>query len=225
MIKGYPVISRDMYADFGSGDHRGTPESPGRVVTVIERSFWKTLADPQSDLEPEGSIVWGAAYHIPASHADEVHAYLEDREIDGYSAHFTPFHPSTLSHHAESTTTTTPAEPMTCMVYIGLPTNPQFLRDPAQREPDAVARVISKSRGLSGANKDYLYLLQKALDGLGLAYTDAHITDLVSRVKQLEEEEEEEEEGGGWREDETTAVLEKLESATPDEFDRSVKAR
>jgi cation transport protein ChaC len=225
-----------------STDHRGTPESPGRVVTVIERSFWETLDDPvgtfldgnsqentqginttqtnkkQKDLESSTtSTVWGAAYHIPAAYAEEVHDYLDDREIDGYTVHYTPFHPvsppssstGTTASTRTSTTVSTPSEeeeeegvteshpsiippasnsfpPITCMVYIGLPTNPQFLRDPAERNPAAVAKVISGGCGQSGKNPEYLYLLEKALEGLGLGSADGHVTDLVRRVKAVE---------------------------------------
>lgn len=72
------------------------------------------------------------------------------------------------------------------MVYIGQPTNPQFLRDPARRDPQDVASVINAGRGLSGRNTEYLYLLEKALQGLGLGTADAHVTDLVGRVKRIE---------------------------------------
>ncbi|PLB38392.1 gamma-glutamylcyclotransferase [Aspergillus candidus] len=158
-----------------STDHRGTPEVPGRVVTVIERKFWETLDDPLSHLESTDTKVWGAAYHIPASHAEEVHDYLDVREIDGYSVHYTPFHP--LANDAS---------PLTCMVYIGQPSNPQFLRDPARREQQDVAEVVVRGEGQSGKNTEYLYLLEKALEGLGLGSADGHVTDLVRRVKDLE---------------------------------------
>lgn len=72
------------------------------------------------------------------------------------------------------------------MVYIGQPSNPQFLRDPARREPQDVAEVISRGRGQSGNNTEYLYLLEKALESVGLGSADGHVTDLVRRVKAIE---------------------------------------
>ncbi|KAJ5769314.1 hypothetical protein N7520_003873 [Penicillium odoratum] len=168
-----------------STDHRGTPEQPGRVVTVIERQFWETLDDPLAQLESESDStgkVWGAAYHIPATHAEEVHDYLDEREIDGYSAHYTPFYPVS----GDGSTGELPGQDLICMVYIGQPTNPQFLREEAQREPQDVAQVISAGHGLSGKNTEYLYLLEKALEGIGLGSADVHVTDLVKRVKAIE---------------------------------------
>lgn len=130
--------------------------------------------------------MWGAAYHIPASHAEEVHDYLDEREIDGYSAHFTPFYP--VAGKIESSFTGAPVKDSICMVYIGQPTNPQFLRERAQREPQDVAQVISVGQGLSGKNSEYLFLLEKALEGIGLGSADVHVTDLVQRVKSIEAE-------------------------------------
>ncbi|PWY70392.1 ChaC-domain-containing protein [Aspergillus sclerotioniger CBS 115572] len=172
-----------------SNDHRGTPEKPGRVVTVIEREFWETLDDPLAHHETSPSAtIWGAAYHIPASHANEVRHYLDIREINGYTDHYTPFHPVLKSQGSDATEF--PTTPITCMVYIGQPTNSQFLREPAQREQQAVAEVISRSEGKSGKNAEYLFMLEKALEGLGLGNAEMHITDLVRRVKALQNEDE-----------------------------------
>lgn len=75
------------------------------------------------------------------------------------------------------------------MVYIGQPSNPQFLREPEEREPEQVAQVISARQGKSGKNSEYLYLLEKALESIGLGTADVHVTDLVRRVKAIKADE------------------------------------
>ena len=56
----------------GSPDHRGTPEAPGRVVTLLPSSA------PQDK-------VWGRVYVVPQEDKDEAIAQLTTREIAGYS--------------------------------------------------------------------------------------------------------------------------------------------
>ncbi|KAF2096943.1 ChaC-domain-containing protein [Rhizodiscina lignyota] len=142
---------------------------PGRVVTLIDLEHWRTLTDHHVSA-PER--VWGAAYHIPPEHVSEVRDYLDIREINGYSIQYTPFHRSDLTH-----------ETLNCLVYIGLPSNPQFL---GPQDPDALARHILKSKGPSGENKEYLYMLEEALEGLSSESGDEHISDLARRCKALE---------------------------------------
>jgi len=66
-----------------SHDHRGTPENPGRVVTLIHKEDWSAFS--AADAFPDDDIVWGIAYTIDSSHEAEVRAYLDYREQDGYT--------------------------------------------------------------------------------------------------------------------------------------------
>ena len=70
-----------------------------------------------------------------------------------------------------------------CLCYIGLPDNPQFL---GPQDPQALAKHIMISRGPSGENKDYLYQLEEALNGLSKESGDEHISDLARRCREIE---------------------------------------
>ena len=125
-------------------------------------------------------------------------AYLDIREINGYTmsvsshppstydpspkphtqpptnlpnSHYTPFHP------ADSSPT------IRTLVYIGTPTNSQFT---GPQDPQTLAEHIYKSAGPSGPNKDYLLSLEAALDGLSRDSEDEHVTDLANRLRQIE---------------------------------------
>ncbi|KYK59990.1 hypothetical protein DCS_01124 [Drechmeria coniospora] len=97
--------------------------------------------------------------------------YLDIREINGYSIHYAPFHPSDGS------------PPLTTLVYIGTPDNEQFV---GPQDPQKLAEHILASRGPSGLNKEYLYNLDAALHELGPESGDVHISDLAARMRALE---------------------------------------
>ena len=151
-----------------SQDHRGTPEAPGRVVTLLERSFWETLADDH----PGSDKVWGTAYRIEAAKVAEVKTYLDIREINGYTIHYTNFYPADGSAIIKT------------LVYIGTPENDQFT---GPQDPEKLAEHIYKSVGPSGLNKDYLLSLETALDNLSKDSGDEHIKDLAIRVRKIEQ--------------------------------------
>ncbi|KAK7426384.1 hypothetical protein QQZ08_007139 [Neonectria magnoliae] len=154
---------------YGYGqDHRGTPEAPGRVVTLIERSYWEQLTD-HHDSAPER--VWGVAYRIIPDKVAEVKEYLDIREINGYSIHYAPFQPADGS------------APIRTLVYIGTPDNEQFV---GPQDPQELAEHIFHSQGPSGLNKDYLLCLDVALQDLAVDSGDIHISDLARRVRKLD---------------------------------------
>lgn len=61
----------------GSTDHRGTPEAPGRVVTLVE--------------SPEEQC-WGMAYRLAADEWEQVMTALDYREKGGYERLVLPLH-------------------------------------------------------------------------------------------------------------------------------------
>ncbi len=137
-------------------------------MTLIEKSFWETLHD---DHPIESDRVWGVAYRIQTEKVAEVRRYLDIREINGYTIHYTPFYPSDGSQTIKT------------LVYIGTPDNDQFM---GPQDPQQLAEHIHRSVGPSGLNKDYLLSLEKALDGLSTESGDGHVKDLANRVRELE---------------------------------------
>ncbi|KAI8889936.1 ChaC-like protein [Backusella circina FSU 941] len=59
-----------------SEDHRGTPEKPGRVVTLIPFDEWKTI----ESIEGHDRVTWGVAFKIPSDDVEATRAYLDHRE-------------------------------------------------------------------------------------------------------------------------------------------------
>ncbi|WCJ44627.1 Glutathione-specific gamma-glutamylcyclotransferase 2 [Euphorbia peplus] len=159
-IKGY----RRLFYQ-GSTDHRGTPEYPGRTVT----------------LEPaDGEICWGAAYKISNKEDEETAlTYLEVREKQYDEKAYVDF-------YTESTAT---APAITgVMVYIGSSDkkqNPNYL-GPAPLED--IAKQIVNAEGPSGPNRDYLFQLDMALHQIGCK--DRHVIDLANEVRRILSDEE-----------------------------------
>ncbi|KAJ4422800.1 hypothetical protein N0V82_002579 [Gnomoniopsis sp. IMI 355080] len=184
---GYALSLHLIRPNYILQDHRGTPEKPGRVVTLIEQSFWKTLQDVHQ--APTDGKVWGVALRngrtdsapsptkdrIKHSHVAEVKEYLDIREINGYSIHYAPFHPA-------PTPSSPHLDPIRTLVYIGTPDNDQFT---GPQDIDALAAHIYRSEGPSGLNRAYLLSLDESLRELSPESGDEHITDLAERVRAI----------------------------------------
>lgn len=115
-------------------DHRGVPELPGRVVTVLP-------ADEE--------ICWGVAYRVGSEERGEVIEQLDRRETAGYERH------EVEVQTPEGEETIDPA-----VMYVASRDNPHFA-GPASAE--AVAERVLRAEGPSGDNVDYVLKLARAL--------------------------------------------------------------
>lgn len=143
----------------GSPDHRGTPQQPGRVVTLVDAE----LAEPWL---AEPAQTWGVAFQIEASHVSRILDQLDDREVAGYDR----LELEAYSPGGESVGMV--------MAYRAGPLNPNYLGPAPQ---DDMVRQILAAKGESGSNKDYLLALSDALSSLGLH--DPHVASLSAAVR------------------------------------------
>nr|XP_018264460.1 uncharacterized protein I303_02627 [Kwoniella dejecticola CBS 10117]OBR86618.1 hypothetical protein I303_02627 [Kwoniella dejecticola CBS 10117] len=154
-------------------DHRGTPEAPGRVVTVIDAREWHHLEGndiPEGTILPE-DFVWGVAYRIDQEHEEEVRAYMEHREK-------VTDNELRMAIRVTSCRCTRPAE-----IWIGKLDNPAFIGHEPIHE---LAKTISERRGPSGLNKDYLYKLADSVRHLYPHVRDDYLFQLEAAVKALD---------------------------------------
>jgi glutathione-specific gamma-glutamylcyclotransferase len=124
----------------GSPDHRGRPDAPGRVVTLVEEA---------------GAECWGAAYRVAASRWDEIGARLDERESGGFERVDVELE---LAGDAPGRAR--------ALVYVARAGNPNFL-GPASLA--SISAQVRGARGKSGTNTDYVLQLAAALRALGKA--------------------------------------------------------
>jgi cation transport regulator ChaC len=121
----------------GSTDHRGVPEAPGRVVTLVREA---------------GARCVGVAYRVAAAERDEVLAALDHREQGGYERHDVELELPDLERVVAA------------LVYIASPDNANHLGPASVGE---MAKQMQRAVGPSGSNAEYIARLGEALRELG----------------------------------------------------------
>ncbi|GAA6033302.1 hypothetical protein JCM8097_006681 [Rhodosporidiobolus ruineniae] len=153
-----------------SHDHRGTRENPGRVVTLVTEEDWE---EHRKD-DPLGSHhVWGRVYYVPPDRAEEIWAYLDHREKDGYTLR-------TVDVYGIDENGKEVVVEEGVRVYVGETNNPSFAGGEVL---DSLAERIAKTAGPSGPNKEYLYNLCDAVRQLDPHSEDKYLAELERRVR------------------------------------------
>lgn len=140
-----------------STDHRGTPQNPGRVVTLIPAG--------------EGFCVYGVAYRIHKADVEKVLAHLDYREKGGYERKSVVFHPFNEEE-----------QPFKITLYLGDHDNIHYA-GPA--EISVIAEQVYRSVGPSGTNSEYVLKLANAMKTFFPHIEDDHLFSLEKELKNL----------------------------------------
>lgn len=179
-----------------SSDHRGTPENPGRVATLVALEdlqqhppFNNSIHSYElqnsaengiglergiqdlSDFSDQDLKVWGVAYYIEPENVEEVRQYLDIREQDGYTLHTIEFHVHTVPENDENAQLVLSELPRAADgdLYIQSSVYIGTIDNPSFVGPESIegtAKVIRGSRGPSGENFLYLEQLTTAVRAL-----------------------------------------------------------
>ena len=123
----------------GSPDHRGTPDAPGRVATLIVEV---------------GAHCGGCAYRLAPEEAPAVLGALDVREQAGFERHDLELFDRPGGRVFAR-----------ALTYVAGPANPHFL---GPLDAEAIAEWIRRRRGPRGPNADYVLGLRRALRELGV---------------------------------------------------------
>ncbi|XP_055902918.1 putative glutathione-specific gamma-glutamylcyclotransferase 2 [Eupeodes corollae] len=145
-------------------DHRGTPDRPGRVVTLV----------PSNNQQDR---VYGVAYRIAKQEKNEVLAHLDFREKNGYQR-------KTLKFIEFGTGYTNDI-----IIYIATNDNDSFAGG-NEDDLQPIADQIYTTAGPSGPNREYLYYLANAMRDLFPGVVDDHLFKLEEIVKERERKDE-----------------------------------
>jgi len=145
-----------------SCDHRGTPEQPGLVATLLTDS--QLIALGAKAPSAPASVTCGVCYLVPPAEADAVLAALDFREKGGYTRELIDVYPRGATNAVKA------------LLYSATPDNPGFSAEMLNSESTA-ASIIGRAHGPSGPNREYLLKMAHWLEEVG--ERDEHIETLV----------------------------------------------
>ena len=149
-----------------STDHRGTPEAPGLVATIVENAVLQDLPGAHAN-----DRTLGRAFIVPDDQSKEVLAELDFREKGGYTRQVVD-----VEKLADGSS-------VKALLYSGTTDNPNFWwgDDGRGLDLDAAAAIIATAVGPSGPNVEYLQNLAQWLEEAG--QVDDHVASLKSRIE------------------------------------------